>query len=1168
MYPSRIAIIILLLNAALGSLLLAQEPEAPPTSRTTALRIANDALKLDGVMDDTFWRRAQQISEFNRRDGDRRPYLGTTAAVVWTTNGICVGISCYDDSAESLKTTVTDRDGPVFQDDSVEVFIATSPSEKSFFHFACSVDGILQDDRNMRNVDWNGKWQVKTKRLPDRWEAEIFIPFETVEMKPAAGHVWRLNITRSVSATGEQSSWTSTDGVPFRTSGFGELVFGDELPSLRFFVTSRDIDRYDSRASGHVFNPTTTTVDAVLRMQVFDSNGLSVTKSKEVTAEPLLETTFDLPFEVQRPGRHTVCLTLLLNDTEICRQTLVDSLAPHKFDHLATVVPVPVVSAGEDVAFRVYVNLPDAGSAAHDVRARLEHDGALVAELVEKARAGSVRFKLPGAALAAGEYQLVVDLLDGDEQAIESSSNTITIIAPTPKVERIRTTAQGMRIGDTSVFPVVIMGNAPVPADRGITAVLPDFPDSIAFLDLPHELMLRALAELNMHMVLPTSLLLDESRRTIATYRNRSAVLAWLVADRPFMTKHNYKKWSGGIGNVAALHGIRDVAGALDPTHPSLVLAGNRRAFRISASMADILAVVDTSGDARKTANLVRAGLAAKGDDGAVWLAQMHAPDYTLIPASFRAGTFAAIIVGASGVIWDAKFLLPEPAEPEPAEPEPTALDPKEPQPGDLEPVQLEPLHPDPVELAPLNPEPVSADVIQSDPIEPIDAAEAAGDPAAEEEPGDQPDPTTDDGAEPEPAVEEAVEEETAPEDKEAVVLRVLRELKHLEPIIAEGSRRDTKRIVRGKFEVHTTRIAHDGSDYILAANVGTAAGQAVFTVPGDLVESMLDDRKYTASGGSLTLDFDPYTVYALRLIEQKPLFTALKIPDAPELDGNLGDKSWRQVPVASGFTRDGGQGQPKVPTEVRLTWTTAALHIGIRCGELDMSTVGATVAETDGPVWDDDSIRIFVDPNHDNETWYELAFNVDGIRFDQLMQQGAESWSGDWQVACHKHAKHWEAEIAIPLDLFGEAPAAGATWGLNIGRHSKAAGQRMEWSCTFGQPYTPNRFGDLVFGSGSPAPFVTVQHATFNLGSNNLVGILTNTGTTSQDVELMYEFVDENGQASTQKSLVLLKERARARFEFEYDVRMNGFQSLNVTLSSANTIFHRECLVHFVGDR
>jgi hypothetical protein len=48
----------------------------------------------------------------------------------------------------------------------------------------------------------------------------------------------------------------------------------------------------------------------------------------------------------------------------------------------------------------------------------------------------------------------------------------------------------------------------------------------------------------------------------------------------------------------------------------------------------------------------------------------------------------------------------------------------------------------------------------------------------------------------------------------------------------------------------------------------------------------------------------------------------------------------------------------------------------------------------------------------------------------------------------------------------------------------------------------------------------------------------------------------------------VLLKERARARFEFEYDVRMSGFQSLNVTLSSANTIFHRECLVHFAGDR
>ena len=1062
---------------ACGGVTLAATVTTAPPPRLTALRIEESNIKIDGVVDDTFWRRAQKTGEFNRRDGDDLPFQRSEGAVAWTGSGLCVAIRCFDVGAEGLETRVTERDGPVFQDDAVELVIATQVGDaETFLHFACNVDGVQLDDRGLgAPASWDGTWAVRTKRLEDRWEAEFYIPFSTLGNTPEVGHIWRMNILRSTVSNSELAAWSCPFGRLDDVSRFGEVVFGDESPAVYLVPAVRDIRRFNNQVSGHIANPTIETAEVTLRLRLFDSVGEQAPQEAYFTAEAQLETVFDFLFDIERDGRHARCVSLIQNDVEVYRHTMIGRLAATKFNPLALIVPEPVIAVGDKLEVRAYVNLPEAEIVGHKVQVQLKKENELVADLTEHPESRNVRFEVPTAKLLPGEYELQVDLLEGTHtdwqlnvpESARRRTVPITITVPQPQPQPVRVDVNGgIQIGEVGSFPIVVMGNGGVPAGMGI-AVLPIMPADVENPDALVSGALTAGSQADVPIVVPAFGAVDVRRR-VAAHRYHPALFAWLIADRPFAQPGE----NAMLADVGQLRRWRELTRGLDSKHPSIVLVGQRTGFRVGSSLADVLGVVDTSGDAAVASELITAGLAATGDSVTVWLCQLANPaNDAVIPASIRASMFAGICAGATGLIIDSEFVAPRPA--------------------------------------------------------------AVG--------------------------EEAV----------SMALPYLEEIKMIEPVLVHGTRRETEHFTHDDLNIYATRYWHEGFEYILAANAGTQAGEIIFEIPGDLAESVLDGRKITGINGKVPLQFDPYDVYVLKLVEKKPVVTAHKILVAPELDGALDDKSWRQAPVIAGFIQADGGGFPDVRTKVMVAWTKDALYLGMRGHELDMNTLRATATERDGPVWDDDCIKLFIDPKHNHQNWFELVCNTEGICFDQFKQEGGESWDAEWSVACQKFDKYWEAEIMIPFAIFGEAPRTGTVWGFNIGRDSTASGQRIEWSCTYGDVHSPNRFGDLIFGSTTASPYVTLQEATFDHGLNNLVGALTNADTKAQNTFLACEFLDQGGEVAAQRSPIALKPRSRARVKFAYNVRMGGYQVLNVALvDDNNAVCYRECLVRRIGDR
>jgi hypothetical protein len=90
-------------------------------------------------------------------------------------------------------------------------------------------------------------------------------------------------------------------------------------------------------------------------------------------------------------------------------------------------------------------------------------------------------------------------------------------------------------------------------------------------------------------------------------------------------------------------------------------------------------------------------------------------------------------------------------------------------------------------------------------------------------------------------------------------------------------------------------------------------------------------------------------------------------IPEVPPrivaIDGRLDDAAWADVPVFSPFLIAGTETPAPIRTEIRGCFTRDALLLGAVCHDPDTSRLKANCRSHDDPVFQDDSVEIFVNP-------------------------------------------------------------------------------------------------------------------------------------------------------------------------------------------------------------
>lgn len=218
-------------------------------------------------------------------------------------------------------------------------------------------------------------------------------------------------------------------------------------------------------------------------------------------------------------------------------------------------------------------------------------------------------------------------------------------------------------------------------------------------------------------------------------------------------------------------------------------------------------------------------------------------------------------------------------------------------------------------------------------------------------------------------------------------------------------------------------------------------------------------------------------------------VYECRKVPNGSiEVDGILDDPVWQTIAPVGDFILSDGSGPAGRQTEARMCWDDDCLYIAFRCDDPD---IWGTMFNRDDPIYEEEVVEAFIDPDSDLKVYYELQTSPHGTLFDAIIHnptgdrrdmRGDTSWTLDgWQVGVQVDGtldnredvdKGWTVEWAIPFAAMEGAPNIppkdGDTWRMNLYRIDRTPEPEFScWSPTLQVPpnfHVPTLFGTIVF--------------------------------------------------------------------------------------------------------
>jgi hypothetical protein len=195
----------------------AQRPAIPNSQerRTIAAErlSGEEAITLDGSLDEAVWRRAQVATDFIQIDPDNgQPATEQTEVrIAFGSNALYLGVICHDSEAGIRLTRYQKRrDEFLQQDDKVQWTIDTFLDGRTGYFFETNPSGAMSDALmgiNGQNRQWDGIWNEHVRRTATGWSFEVEIPFRTLNFNPNSD-TWGINVSRTLSRKNENSIWT------------------------------------------------------------------------------------------------------------------------------------------------------------------------------------------------------------------------------------------------------------------------------------------------------------------------------------------------------------------------------------------------------------------------------------------------------------------------------------------------------------------------------------------------------------------------------------------------------------------------------------------------------------------------------------------------------------------------------------------------------------------------------------------------------------------------------------------------------------------------------------------------------------------------------------------------------------------------------------------------
>lgn len=183
----------------------------------------------------------------------------------------------------------------------------------------------------------------------------------------------------------------------------------------------------------------------------------------------------------------------------------------------------------------------------------------------------------------------------------------------------------------------------------------------------------------------------------------------------------------------------------------------------------------------------------------------------------------------------------------------------------------------------------------------------------------------------------------------------------------------------------------------------------------------------------------------------------------APNFSGFLDDPAWQLAPWTEDFVDIEGDAKPKprFRTRAKMLWDDKCLYIG---AEMEEPHVWATLTERDSVIFHDNDFEVFIDPDGDARSYFELEINALNTVWDLWLDvpyreggQADSTWCIDGLGTAvgirgtindpRDTDEGWSVEIAIPWAALADKagmpcpPRSRDIWRINF--------SRVQWQTT-----------------------------------------------------------------------------------------------------------------------
>lgn len=173
----------------------------------------------------------------------------------------------------------------------------------------------------------------------------------------------------------------------------------------------------------------------------------------------------------------------------------------------------------------------------------------------------------------------------------------------------------------------------------------------------------------------------------------------------------------------------------------------------------------------------------------------------------------------------------------------------------------------------------------------------------------------------------------------------------------------------------------------------------------------------------------------------------AVRVINAPKIDGKLNEKEWMQATPTSGFLQNRpDEGKPGTQqTEVRIIYTDFAIYVGAWCYDTQADSIMKQLGKRDAADLNADIFYVKLDPYNNQQDAYQFGVYASGVQLDSKFSD--YTFDAVWHSAVHSDDKGWYAEFEIPYSALRFPANEIQEWGLQLTRSIRRLREFQMWA-------------------------------------------------------------------------------------------------------------------------